>query len=60
MRTQPVDNLYLEMHSFAVNMLSGALTQALHDQNLTVFCEENDKYGRVDAAIKSTAFGAVI
>lgn len=60
MRKRPTDNLYLEMHSLAANLLAGMLTQALDNPKLKVHLEENGRYGRVDVAIKTAAFGAAV
>ncbi|MEM0358304.1 MAG: hypothetical protein QXL77_08065 [Candidatus Bathyarchaeia archaeon] len=60
MRKQSADNLYLEMHSLAVNLLAGVLTHALCNPKMEVLLEENGRYGRVDVAIKTAAFGAVV
>ncbi|MEM0488104.1 MAG: hypothetical protein QW707_02750 [Candidatus Bathyarchaeia archaeon] len=60
MRKRSIDNLYLEIHSLAVNLLAGLLTQALSNQKLEVRLEENGRYGKVDVAIKTAAFGTVV
>lgn len=55
-----VDALYREMHSLAVNLLSGALMHALGNKSLGVYCEDVNDYGRADVVVRSTGFGAVV
>lgn len=58
MRNGRVDALYGEMHSLAVNLLSGVLMQTLGDCD--VCCEENGEYGRTDITVKPAKFGVVV
>ena len=55
-----VDCIYMEMHSLALNILSGALMQMLNGRNLNVSCEEKDNFGRSDVVIRRTGFQAVV
>ena len=55
-----VDALYMEMHRFAVNILTGVLAQALNGGEHEVFCEDSHAFGRVDVAIKPSRFGALV
>jgi len=55
-----VDCIYMEMHSLALNILSGALMQMLNGRNLNVSCEEANNFGRSDVVIRRTGFQAVV
>ncbi len=60
MGSPSVDALYMEMHRFAVNILTGTLTHALNDEGYGVDCEDSHEFGRVDVAIKPSRFGASV
>jgi len=55
-----IDPLYMEIHNFAVNLLSGALMCALDRENLSVCCEDCGDHGVVDVAIKPRGFGVIV
>ena len=55
-----VDALYMEMHRFAVNILTGVLAQALDGGMINVCCEDVHEFGRVDVVVKQSQFGAMV
>lgn len=55
-----VDALYMEMHRFAVNILTGVLAQALNGGMVNVCCEDSHEFGRVDVVVKQSQFGAMV
>jgi hypothetical protein len=55
-----VDSLYMEMHRFAVNILTGVLAQALDGGMINVCCEDAHEFGRVDVVVKQSQFGAMV
>ena len=55
-----VDALFIEMHRFAVNILTGVLAQALDGGMINVCCEDVHEFGRVDVVVKQSQFGATV
>jgi len=60
MGSPSVDALYMEMHRFAVNILTGVLAHALNGGEHDVYCEDSHAFGRFDVAIKPAGFGAMV